>query len=43
MTSDAVLDKVQEAFAGRGMKAELVQTNLPMEQEAEVREMLAAE
>jgi uncharacterized membrane protein len=36
MTSDAVMDKVQDAFSG--MHAELVQTNLSNEDEARLRE-----
>jgi uncharacterized membrane protein len=39
MTSDAVLDKVHEAFAGQ--HAELIQTNLTTEQEQELREVFA--
>ncbi len=39
MTSDAVLDKVHDAFAGH--RAELVQTNLSSDQEQELREVFA--
>ena len=39
MTSDAVLDKVQEAFEGQPM--ELVRTNLSSEQEAKLQEVFA--
>jgi uncharacterized membrane protein len=39
MTSDAVMDKVHEAFAGR--QAELIQTNLSDEEEAKLREAFA--
>jgi uncharacterized membrane protein len=39
MTSDAVLDKVHEAFAGRD--AELIQTNLSADQENALRETFA--
>jgi uncharacterized membrane protein len=36
MTSGAVIDKVEDAF--KGVKAELLSTNLSNEQEAELRE-----
>jgi uncharacterized membrane protein len=39
LTSDAVIDKVQEAFAGQ--RAELLFTNLSTEQEARLREAFA--
>ena len=39
MTSDAVMDRVQEAFASQEM--ELISTNLTAEQEEELREALA--
>jgi uncharacterized membrane protein len=39
MTSDAVIDKVHEEF--RGMKAELIHTNLSKEQEDKLREVFA--
>ncbi|WP_433158303.1 DUF1269 domain-containing protein [Kribbella sp. CA-247076] len=39
MTSDAVLDKVHEAFAGQ--QAELIHTNLSADQEAKLREVFA--
>jgi uncharacterized membrane protein len=39
LTSDAVMDKVHDAFAG--MHAELVQTNLSNEDEARLREAFA--
>ncbi|MPY92114.1 MAG: DUF1269 domain-containing protein [Acidimicrobiia bacterium] len=39
MTSDAVLDKVHEAFAGVDM--ELIQTNLSHDEEARLREVFA--
>ena len=39
MSSGAVLDKVQDAFAGE--HAELIQTNLDNEQEAKLREVFA--
>lgn len=37
LTSDAVLDKVHEAFAGQDM--ELIQTNLSSDEEAKLREV----
>jgi uncharacterized membrane protein len=40
LTSDAVIDKVQEAFAGT--QAELIQTNLTADEEAQLREVFAA-
>lgn len=40
LTSDAVLDKVQEAF--EGTQAELIQTNLSDDEEAQLREVFAA-
>jgi uncharacterized membrane protein len=40
LTSDAVLDKVHEAFAGT--QAELIQTNLSADEEAQLREVFAA-
>lgn len=39
MSSDAVLDKVHDAFSG--VKAELIQTNLSDEEEAKLREAFA--
>jgi uncharacterized membrane protein len=39
MSSDAVLDKVQDAF--RGQDAELLQTNLSNDEEARLREVFA--
>ena len=39
MTSDAVVDKVSEAFAG--VHAELIETNLSNEQEVQLREAFA--
>lgn len=39
MTSDAVLDRVQEAFAGQS--AQLVQTNLSKEEEEKLREVFS--
>ena len=39
MTSDAVVDKVKDAFAGTN--AELIQTNLSDEEEAKLREVFA--
>jgi uncharacterized membrane protein len=41
MTSDAVVDKVHDAF--QGQHAELIQTNLSDEQEAKLREAFAEE
>ncbi|MGO9295504.1 MAG: DUF1269 domain-containing protein [Streptosporangiaceae bacterium] len=41
MTSDAVYDKVADAF--RGTQAELISTNLSNEQEAQLREAFAPE
>lgn len=41
MSSDAVQDKVMAAFGDRGLRPELVQSNLSDAQEAELREMLA--
>jgi uncharacterized membrane protein len=41
MTSDAVLDKVKDAFAG--VDAELIQTNLSNEDEARLREAFTEE
>jgi uncharacterized membrane protein len=41
MTSDAVLDKVQEAFAG--VNPELIKSNLSNEQEDRLREAFAEE
>lgn len=40
MTSDAVLDRVQEAFAGQ--EAELIQTNLSGDEESRLRDAFAA-
>jgi uncharacterized membrane protein len=40
LTSDAVLDRVREAFAGQQM--ELISTNLSAEQEAKLREVFDA-
>jgi len=39
MSSDAVIDRVQEAFDGQPM--ELVQTNLTADEEAKLREVFA--
>lgn len=39
LASDAVLDKVQEAFAGQQM--ELIETNISTEEEARRREVFA--
>lgn len=39
LTSDAVMDRVREAFAGH--QAELVETNLSTEEEAKLREVFA--
>jgi uncharacterized membrane protein len=39
LTSDAVLDRVQEAFTGT--QAELIQTNLSGDEEAQLREVFA--
>ena len=41
MSSDAVMDKVKAGLAEQNLKAELIQSNLSTEQEAELREMLA--
>jgi uncharacterized membrane protein len=41
MTSDAVLDKVEEAFAGTEMT--LIHTNLSSDEEAKLREVFAEE
>jgi uncharacterized membrane protein len=41
MTSDAVMDKVKDAFSG--VEAELIQTNLSNEDEAKLREAFAEE
>jgi|SRR5215472_4766320 len=41
LTSDAVMDRVVEAF--KGMQGELVSTNLSSEQEAQLKEMFAAQ
>jgi uncharacterized membrane protein len=41
MTSDAVMDRVHETFADQQM--ELIQTNLSIEDEAKLREMISAE
>jgi uncharacterized membrane protein len=41
MTSEAVVDKVKDAF--RGQQAELIHTNLSQEQEAKLREAFAEE
>jgi uncharacterized membrane protein len=41
MTSDAVMDRVKEAFEGQEM--ELIQTNLSVDDEAKLREMISAE
>jgi uncharacterized membrane protein len=43
LTSDAVQDKVQEAFAGFEGKVELIHTNLSTEQETKLREAFAPE
>ncbi|GAA1552696.1 DUF1269 domain-containing protein [Kribbella sancticallisti] len=39
MTSDAVMDKVQDAF--KGLQAELIHTNLSTDQEAKLREVFS--
>ncbi|MGW1339518.1 DUF1269 domain-containing protein [Kribbella sp. NPDC002412] len=41
MSSQAVPEKVKAAFAERGLRPELIQSNLSADQEAELREMLA--
>ncbi|MFC6161990.1 DUF1269 domain-containing protein [Kribbella sp. NPDC058693] len=41
MSSDAVGDKVKAAFDERGLRPELIESNLSAEQEAELREMIA--
>jgi len=41
MSSGAVQEKVKAAFDERGVKPELIESNLSAEQEAELREMLA--
>jgi uncharacterized membrane protein len=41
MSSDAVQDKVKDAFAGSGTPPELIQSNLNADQEAALREMIA--
>ena len=41
MSSDAVLDKVRDAFAG--LHPELIQTNLSADEEARLREAFADE
>jgi uncharacterized membrane protein len=41
MTSDAVMDRVQGAFAG--MDAELIETNLSADEEARLREVFEDE
>ncbi|MFI7061276.1 DUF1269 domain-containing protein [Kribbella sp. NPDC050124] len=41
MSSQAVPEKVKAAFADRGVHAELIQSNLSAEQEAELRDLLA--
>lgn len=41
LTSDAVMDRVREAFAGA--KAELIETNLSAEEESKLREVFAEE
>ncbi|MEU8225593.1 DUF1269 domain-containing protein [Kribbella sp. NPDC048915] len=41
MSGQAVQDKVREAFAERGLRPELIESNLSAEQEAELREMVA--
>jgi len=38
LTSDAVVDRVHEAFAQEGFQGELVQTNLSAQEEAKLRE-----
>jgi uncharacterized membrane protein len=42
MSSDAVMDKVHAAFADRGVKPELVQTNLSADEEKQLREMFTS-
>ena len=42
MTSDAVLDKVTEAINEKGLKFELVASNLSYEEEAKLREAFGA-
>jgi uncharacterized membrane protein len=41
MSTDAVPDKVKDAFSSRGLQPELIQSNLTPEQEAELRETIA--
>jgi uncharacterized membrane protein len=41
MSSGAVQDKVRDAFSERGMRPELIESNLSDAQEAELREMVA--
>ncbi|WP_371404282.1 DUF1269 domain-containing protein [Kribbella sp. NBC_00662] len=41
MSSDAVGEKVKGAFDERGLRPELIESNLSAEQEAELREMIA--
>lgn len=41
LTSDAVVDKVQDAF--KGTKMELIQSNLSTEQEAQLQETFGEE
>jgi len=43
MSSDAVEGKVKPAFDERGLKPQLLQSNLSTEQEAALREMVSAE
>jgi uncharacterized membrane protein len=42
LTSDAVMDKVQDAFASTGQKPELLHSNLSAEQEAALRETMGS-
>jgi len=41
LSSEAVLDKVREAFEGQGEQPELLRSNLSAEQEEKLREMFA--
>lgn len=41
MSSDAVGEKVKDAFDERGLRPELIESNLSADQEAELREMIA--
>jgi uncharacterized membrane protein len=41
MSSNAVMDKVKQAFDDQGLHPDLIQSNLSDEQESELREMIA--